>query len=145
MEEAVLSEFDRITARGGVLGAMETGYQRSKIQDESIYYETLKHTGELPIIGVNTFLNPNADYEEAQCELELMRATEEEKQSQLERLNKFHQTHAKEAPQALKSLQKAALEGGNVFGELMSTVRYCSLGQITKALYEVGGMYRRGM
>ncbi len=145
VEEAVLDEFYRLTARGGVLGAMETGYQRSKIQEESIYYETLKHTGELPIIGVNTFINPRADELFQECKLELMRATEEEKQSQLKRLAEFHERHQEEAPLALKRLQEVALKGGNVFAELMDTVRYCSLGQITKALYQVGGMYRRGM
>ena len=146
VEEAVLSEFERLAARGGVLGAMETGYQRSKIQDESIYYETLKHTGELPIIGVNTFLNPKADELAQECRVELARATEDEKKSQLTRLREFHEKHADEAPAALKSLQKAALnDQANIFAELMKTVRACSLGQITQALYEVGGQYRRGM
>jgi methylmalonyl-CoA mutase len=145
VEEAVLDEFHRITTRGGVLGSMETGYQRSKIQDESIYYETLKHTGDLPIIGVNTFINPRAEELFTHCELELARATEEEKQSQLTRLNEFHEQHKEESTSALKRLQQVALKGGNVFEELMETVRYCSLGQITQALYEVGGMYRRGM
>ncbi len=145
VEEAVLDEFHRITTRGGVLGSMETGYQRSKIQDESIYYETLKHTGELPIIGVNTFVHPQAEELFTSCELELARATEEEKQSQLTRLNEFHEKNKEECPAALKRLQKVALKGGNVFEELMETVRSCSLGQITQALYEVGGMYRRGM
>jgi methylmalonyl-CoA mutase len=145
VEEAVLDEFMRLTARGGVLGAMETGYQRSKIQEESIYYETLKHTGELPVIGVNTFINPKADELYAECALELSRASEEEKQGQLQRLHEFHQKHAEEAPAALERLQKVALAGGNVFAELMDTVRVASLGQITRALYEVGGMYRRGM
>ena len=144
VEEAVLMEFHRLTARGGVLGAMETGYQRSKIQEESLYYETLKHTGELPIVGVNTFLNPNADYDQA-CRVELARASEEEKQSQLGRLHAFQAEHAEAAPAALKKLQQAALTGGNVFAELMHTVRVCSLGQITRALYAVGGQYRRGM
>jgi methylmalonyl-CoA mutase len=144
VEEAVLEEFMRLTTRGGVLGAMETGYQRSKIQEESIYYEMLKHSGELPIIGVNTFLNPQAAAGE-QCVVELARATEEEKQSQLKRLSQFHKKHAKQAPAALKRLQEAALSGGNVFAELMETARVCSLGQITKALYDVGGQYRRGM
>ena len=110
MEDAVLSEFERLAARGGVLGAMETGYQRSKIQDESIYYETLKHTGELPIIGVNTFLNPKADELAQECKVELARATEEEKKSQLKRLGEFQKKHADEAPAALKRLQKAALD-----------------------------------
>ncbi|MBU4606388.1 MAG: cobalamin-dependent protein [Proteobacteria bacterium] len=145
VEEAVLEEFMRITSRGGVLGAMETGYQRSKIQEESIYYEMLKHSGELPIIGVNTYKNPHADEAEGQCAVELARATEEEKQSQLTRLREFQDKHAGEAPAALKRLQKVALEGGNIFAELMDTVRVCSLGQITKALYDVGGKYRRGM
>jgi methylmalonyl-CoA mutase len=145
VEEAVLDEFMRLTARGGVLGAMETGYQRSRIQEESIYYETLKHTGELPVIGVNTFINPQADELYAQCALELSRASEEEKQGQLQRLGEFHQKHAEEAPAALERLQKVALAGGNVFAELMNTVRAASLGQITRALYQVGGMYRRGM
>ena len=145
VEEAVLEEFMRITSRGGVLGAMETGYQRSKIQEESIYYEMLKHSGELPIIGVNTFKNPHADEDEGQCAVELARATEEEKQSQLARLREFQEDHAEQAPAALKKLQQVALSGGNIFAELMDTVRVCSLGQITQALYDVGGKYRRGM
>ncbi len=149
VEEAVLTEFDRITARGGVLGAMETGYQRSKIQDESIYYETLKHTGEFPIIGVNTFRDPHADGQELSeggfgC-VELARATEEEKESQLRRLAEFQARHAEQAPEALARLQHVALSGGNMFAELMETVRHCSLGQITGALYAVGGKYRRNM
>ncbi len=144
VEEAVLMEFQRLTARGGVLGAMETGYQRSKIQEESLYYETLKHTGELPIVGVNTFLNPAAGQEQF-CKVELARASEEEKQSQLKRLAQFQAAHADQAPAALDRLQRVALSGGNVFAELMDTVRVCSLGQITRALYEVGGQYRRGM
>ncbi len=145
VEEAVLSEFERLAERGGVLGAMETGYQRGKIQEESIYYEILKHTGDLPIIGVNTFRNPNQDYEEAQCFVELARATEEEKQSQLTRLREFHHRHEAEAPAALDRLKQTALSGRNIFAELMDTVRVCSLGQITRALFEVGGQYRRGM
>ncbi|MCJ8502330.1 fused isobutyryl-CoA mutase/GTPase IcmF [Desulfatitalea alkaliphila] len=147
VEEAVLSEFDRITARGGVLGAMETGYQRSKIQDESIYYETLKHTGELPIIGVNAFRDPNSGDDAAQDEfsIELARSTDQEKESQLQRLAAFQQRHSEQAPQALERLQRVALENGNIFEELMQTVRHCSLGQITHALYEVGGKYRRNM
>lgn len=145
VEEAVLEEFMRITSRGGVLGAMETGYQRSKIQEESIYYEMLKHSGELPIIGVNTFKNPHLAEGEAQCAVELARATEEEKQSQLTRLRKFQDEHVEQAPAALKRLQQVALGNGNIFAELMDTVRVCSLGQITKALYDVGGKYRRGM
>jgi methylmalonyl-CoA mutase len=145
VEEAVLMEFDRITERGGVLGAMETGYQRSKIQEESIYYETLKHSGELPIIGVNTFRNPEGEPEQAASSLELARATEEEKRSQLNRLREFQQRHAEEAPAALERLQQVALGGENIFAELMNTVRYCSLGQITQALFDVGGKYRRNM
>ena len=147
VEEAVLMEFDRIASRGGVLGAMETGYQRGKIQEESIYYETQKHTGELPIIGVNIFRDPHAGDEltEDGFELELARATQEEKESQLKRLAEFHKQHEKEAPAALERLQRAALSGENLFAELMETVRYCSLGQITQALYDVGGRYRRNM
>jgi methylmalonyl-CoA mutase len=145
VEEAVLTEFDRITERGGVLGAMETGYQRSRIQEESIYYETLKHTGELPIIGVNTFRDPDADGEQLSESIELARATEQEKQSQLKRLAEFKKRHAKEAPAALQRLQNVALTGDNIFAELMNTVRSCSLGQITQALYDVGGQYRRNM
>jgi methylmalonyl-CoA mutase len=145
VEEAVLMEFDRITERGGVLGAMETGYQRSKIQEESIYYETMKHTGNLPIIGVNTFRDPDAHEEQLSEGVELARATEEEKQSQLKRLADFKKRHKKEAPAALERLQNVALSGDNIFAELMDTVRVCSLGQITQALYEVGGQYRRNM
>jgi len=146
VEEAVLEEFDRITERGGVLGAMETGYQRSKIQEESLVYEARKHTGELPIIGVNTFLSPHAtEGEEEFCLVELTRATEDEKQNQLKRLHEFHSAHAKEASQALERLKETALSEGNIFEELIKTTRVCSLGQITQALYEVGGQYRRAM
>jgi len=146
VEEAVLIEFDNITRRGGVLGSMETGYQRSKIQEESLVYEVKKHTGEMPIIGVNTFRDPNTtDDANMVCELELARASEEEKQDQLKRLQKFQQTHAQEAPQALDKLKKCAVSGNNIFEELLNTVRYCSLGQITRALYEIGGQYRRNM
>jgi methylmalonyl-CoA mutase len=145
VEEAVLYEFDQITKRGGVLGAMETGYQRSKIQEESIYSETLKHSGKLPIIGVNTFRDPDAALDQLNESIELSRATEEEKQSQLSRLADFQKRHEKEAPAALERLQKVALAGENIFAELMDTVRVCSLGQITQALYDVGGQYRRGM
>ncbi len=149
VEEAVLIEFDKITERGGVLGAMETGYQRSKIQEESIYYEMLKHEGKYPIIGVNTFRDPDADeagdlVEGSSC-LELARATEEEKESQLKRLAQFKNRHKKQAPEALKRLQKVALSGENIFGELMNSARCCSMGQITNALYDVGGQYRRNM
>jgi methylmalonyl-CoA mutase len=145
VEEAVLMEFDRITSRGGVRGAMERGYQRSKIQDESLYYEHLKHSGKLPIIGVNTFLNPAADDTEAISKLELARATEEEKQSQLKRLAVFQKRNQDQSPEALKRLKHTALSGGNIFAEMMDAVRYCSLGQITQALYEVGGKFRRNM
>jgi len=143
VEEAVLLEFERITERGGVLGAMETGYQRGKIQDESMHYEMLKHTGELPIIGVNTFRNPHGD--PVNDKLELARSTEEEKQSQLQRLADFHARHAKECPAMLARLKQAVIDSGNVFAVLMDAVRVCSLGQITNALFEVGGQYRRNM
>ena len=143
LEEAVLTEFERIAERGGVLGAMETGYQRGRIQDESMHYEMLKHTGELPIIGVNTFRNPRGDA--VQDKLELARSTEEEKQSQLKRLEEFHALHANESPAMLKRLQQAVIENLNVFEVLMDAVRVCSLGQITNALFEVGGQYRRNM
>jgi len=143
VEEAVLAEFERIAERGGVLGAMETGYQRGKIQDESMHYEMLKHTGELPIIGVNTFRNPHGD---AVLEkLELARSTEEEKQNQLRRLQDFHARNAAAAPAMLKRLQQAVIDNRNVFEVLMDAVRVCSLGQITGALFEVGGQYRRNM
>jgi methylmalonyl-CoA mutase len=145
VEEAVLAEFDRISERGGVLGAMETGYQRSRIQEESLYYEKLKHTGELPIIGVNVFRDPDADQEQLSENVELSRATEEEKESQLKRLEAFKKKNEKESRKALEQLQFAALSGKNIFEELMNTVRYCSLGQITQALYDVGGRYRRNM
>ncbi len=143
LEEAVLAEFEKISERGGVLGAMETGYQRGKIQDESMHYEMLKHTGELPIIGVNTFRNPHG--EQVLETLELARSTPEEKQSQLARLQAFHGAHAHEAPAMLKRLQQAVIDNGNVFEVLMDAVRVCSLGQITNALFEVGGQYRRNM
>jgi len=145
VEEAVLLEFDRISERGGVLGAMETGYQRSKIQEESLHYEKLKHTGELPIIGVNTFRDPDADLEQLSENLELSRATDAEKQSQLKRVADFRKRNEAEAPVALKRLQDTALSGKNIFAELMQTVRSCTLGQITRALYDVGGRYRRNM
>ena len=145
VEEAVLMEFDRLSERGGVLGSMETGYQRSKIQEESMYYEQLKHTGQLPIIGVNAFRDPSAIFDELSESVELTRATEEEKKSQLRHLAEFKQRHEKEAPAALERLQQIALAGQNIFAELMNTVRCCSLGQITQALYDVGGKYRRGM
>ncbi|RZT05810.1 methylmalonyl-CoA mutase [Duganella sp. CF402] len=143
VEEAVLQEFERIAERGGVLGAMETGYQRGKIQEESMLYEHQKHDGTLPIIGVNTFRNPKGV--EAPAQIELARSTDDEKQSQLKRLEDFHQRHAAEAPQALAALQQAAIDNANVFEKLMDAVRVCSLGQITTALFEVGGQYRRNM
>ena len=145
VEEAVLSEFNRITERGGVLGAMETGYQRSKIQEESMHYESLKHTGELPIIGVNTFRDSDADLQQLTGCIELSRATEAEKKSQLKRLATFKKRHKKMSDDALRRLQHVALSGENVFAELMETVKICSLGQITQALYDVGGKYRRNM
>jgi len=143
VEEAVLAEFEKIAERGGVLGAMETGYQRSKIQEESMHYEMLKHTGEYPIIGVNTFRNPHGD--PVPEHIELARSTEEEKQSQLARLNDFHTRHAAEAPAMLARLKQAVIDNANVFEVLMDAVRVCSLGQITNALFEVGGQYRRSM
>ncbi|SEM81061.1 fused isobutyryl-CoA mutase/GTPase IcmF [Lihuaxuella thermophila] len=142
VEEAVLREFERISDRGGVLGAMETQYQRGKIQEESLYYETKKHSGELPIIGVNTFQNPNPPEE---VEIELTRATPEEKRTQIENLRRFHEQHRHEAEKALERLKQVARENGNIFAELMETVKVASLGQITRALYEVGGQYRRNM
>jgi len=143
VEEAVLKEFEAISERGGVLGAMETGYQRGKIQEESLHYEHLKHDGTYPIIGVNTFRNPHG--ESVPQKIELARSSEEEKQSQLARLADFHARHAGEAPAALAKLKATVIENGNVFAELMNTVRVCSLGQITNALFEVGGQYRRSM
>ncbi len=143
VEEAVLQEFERIAERGGVLGAMETGYQRSKIQEESMLYEHKKHDGSLPIIGVNTFRNPKGDTIPQQ--LELARSTDEEKQSQLKRLADFHKRHQAQAPKALAELQQAVIRDENVFAKLMEAARVCSLGQITDALFEVGGQYRRSM
>ncbi|MCO1659661.1 fused isobutyryl-CoA mutase/GTPase IcmF [Pseudonocardia humida] len=143
VEQAVLAEFDRLSERGGVLGAMETGYQRGRIQDESMLYEHRKHDGTLPLIGVNTFLAPHSD--EPPTEIELARATEAEKQSQLDRLADFHARHRDDAPAAIRRLQDVATRGGNVFAELMSAARVCSLGQLTEAFFEVGGQYRRSM
>ena len=143
VEEAVLLEFDRITERGGVLGAMETMYQRGKIQEESMHYEMLKHTGEYPIIGVNTFLSSKGS--PTVVPAEVIRATEEEKQSQIDMLQLLHQRNADQAPARLQQLQQIAVANGNLFAELMETVKYCSLGQITNALFEVGGQYRRNM
>jgi isobutyryl-CoA mutase len=143
VEEAVLKEFEAISERGGVLGAMETGYQRGKIQEESMHYEWLKHDGTLPIIGVNTFRNPHGDA--VQETLELARSTDEEKQSQLKRLDEFHKRNTSVSNAAINKLKQTAMSGGNVFAELMETVKVASLGQITDALFEVGGQYRRSM
>ncbi|MBO0842097.1 MAG: methylmalonyl-CoA mutase, partial [Nocardioides sp.] len=143
VEEAVLKEFERISERGGVLGAMETGYQRGKIQDESMLYEHRKHSGELPIIGVNTFVRPEADV--SPTEVELARATESEKSSQLRRVESFKAAHASEAEEALVRLKQVATEGGNVFAALMDAARVCTLGQVTEAFFEVGGAYRRNV
>ena len=143
VEEAVLKEFDAISSRGGVLGAMETGYQRGKIQEESLLYERRKHDGSYPIIGVNTFRNPGASA--AAQDIELARSSEEEKQSQLRRLADFQQRNRAQCPEWLETLRQAVIDDGNVFEVLMGAVRYCSLGQISNALYEVGGRYRRNM
>ena len=143
VEEAVLLEFERLSERGGVLGAMETGYQRGKIQDESLYYETRKHDGTLPLIGVNTFLDPNAKGPPPTPEL--ARSTEQQKQLQLQRLRDFHRRHATEAAVMQDRLKKATTGGENVFAVLMDAVRCCSMGQITEALFEAGGQYRRHM
>jgi methylmalonyl-CoA mutase len=145
VEEAVLAEFERLANRGGVLGAMETGYQRGRIQDESMLYEHRKHDGSLPIIGVNTFLADDATADEPARPVELARGTEAEKRSQLERLAAFHRRNADQAPAALERLKAAATSGGNVFDALMDAVRHCSLGQISQAFFEVGGQYRRNM
>jgi methylmalonyl-CoA mutase len=143
VEEAVLSEFERISERGGVLGAMERGYQRGKIQDESLYYEGRKHDGSYPIVGVNTFVGSDEGAETR--EVELARSTEEEKQSQLDRLNAFKQRNLGESADALDRLKRVSSRNENIFNELMDAVRYCSLGEITHALFEVGGQYRRNM
>jgi len=143
VEEAVLAEFDNIAARGGVLGAMETGYQRGKIQEESLHYETLKHSGEHPIVGVNTYRNPSGD--PVPEHIELARSTDEEKEGQLTRLAQFQARNAQAAPMALARLRQAVIDEENVFEVLMDAVRVCSLGQITNALFEVGGQYRRNM
>lgn len=143
VEEAVLMEFDRITERGGVLGAMETMYQRGKIQEESLYYETLKHNGELPIIGVNTFLSSKGS--PTVIPGEIIRATAQEKEYQIEMLEQLHESWKDETPKQLEKLKQAAVKGENVFEILMETTKYASLGQITQALFEVGGQYRRNM
>jgi isobutyryl-CoA mutase len=143
VEEAVLKEFDAIAGRGGVLGAMETGYQRGKIQDESLFYEHKKHDGSYPIIGVNTFRNPHADA--AQQHIELARSTDAEKQSQLTRLEEFQARNAAAGPAVLARLRDTVIANGNTFEVFMDAVRSSSLGQITRTLYEVGGRYRRNM
>ena len=143
VEAAVLEEFKRISDRGGVLGAMETMYQRSKIQEESLYYETLKHNGEFPIVGVNTFLNKNGS--PTIVPSEVIRATEAEKQFQINALEQFHQRNANKKEDLLKNLQAQAISNGNIFEALMEVSKYCSIGQISNALYAVGGQYRRNM
>jgi methylmalonyl-CoA mutase len=143
VEEAVMLEFERISERGGVLGAMETMYQRSRIQEESLYYETLKHTGKIPIIGVNTFLSSKGS--PTVLPGEVIRATEEEKQHQISMLENLHRTHAAVSEQMLGNLRNAAMQNNNIFESLMEATKYCSIGQITDALFEVGGQYRRNM
>jgi isobutyryl-CoA mutase len=143
VEEAVMMEFDRITERGGVLGAMERMYQRNKIQEESLYYEHMKHTGELPLIGVNTFLNKKGS--PTTVPNEVIRSTKEEKEQQIANLHAFWKRNEGKSETALDNLRQVAINNGNLFAELMETVKYCSLGQITHALYEVGGQYRRNM
>ena len=145
VEESVLQEFDRLNDRGGVLGSMETQYQRGKIQEESMHYEMKKHSGELPIIGVNTYLNPTPPSEEDIDNMEIARATKDEKETQIINLRAFQSKHTNETEKALQNLQQVAVSGGNIFAELMETVKVASLGQITNALYEVGGQYRRNM
>jgi methylmalonyl-CoA mutase len=143
VEEAVLSEFDRLTERGGVLGAMERMYQRNKIQEESMRYEVMKNTGELPIIGVNTFLNKSGS--RTIIPKEVIRSSKEEKEQQIQNLHSFLQRNEPFRNQQLQQLKQTAVENGNLFAALMNTVKYCSLGEITHALYEVGGQYRRNM
>ena len=142
VEEAVLQEFERLSERGGVLGAMETGYQRGKIQDESMYYEHKKHDGSLPIVGVNTFLNPAPPEE---FTVELARSTDEEKQNQITRLRDFQDSNKDNAEKAIQRLRAAAINNENMFAELVNAVRYCSLGQITDTFFDIGGQYRRSM
>jgi methylmalonyl-CoA mutase len=144
VEEAVYLEFERLAERGGVLAAMDTMYQRSKIQDESMEYEAKKHDGSLPVVGVNTFLAEGQEFAET-VEAELIRSTDEEKQQQIESLAAFHRRHADHSGACLGRLQEVARRRGNVFEELMETVKHCSLGQISDALYRVGGEYRRSM
>jgi len=144
VEEAVYQEFERISERGGVLAAMDTLYQRGKIQDESLYYEHKKHDGSLPLVGVNTFLPPSGTEQEG-GEIELMRSTEAEKAQQVSHVAAFQERHAERGPQALQALQQTARQRGNTFEALMEAVKVCSLGQISHALYAVGGAYRRNM
>jgi methylmalonyl-CoA mutase len=144
VEEAVLKEFEALSSRGGVLGAMETGYQRGKIQEESLHYERQKHDGSYPIVGVNTFRSPSADNSITQ-KVELIRSTEDEKRSQLKRLLEFQKRNESQCGSMLERLQQAVIKDENVFAVLMDAVRVCSLGQITHALFEVGGQYRRSM
>ena len=143
VEEAVMTEFDRLTERGGTLGAMERMYQRNKIQEESLYYESLKHSGELPIIGVNTFLNKKGS--PTILPTEVIRSTTEEKEQQIENLRNFCARNTTRSAAMLQRLKEVAISNDNLFAELMETVKYCSLGEITHALYEVGGQYRRNM
>ncbi|MDD3744044.1 MAG: methylmalonyl-CoA mutase family protein, partial [Lentimicrobiaceae bacterium] len=143
VEEAVMAEFDRLTERGGVLGAMETMYQRSRIQEESLYYEKLKHSGKLPIMGVNTFLSPEGS--PTIIPVEVIRSTTEEKDYQVKMLKELHKTWQTEAQKALKNLHVTAATNNNVFESLMEATKYCSLGQITRELFWVGGQYRRSM
>jgi isobutyryl-CoA mutase len=143
VEEAVLKEFDRISERGGVLGAMETMYQRGKIQEESLYYETLKHTGEYPIVGVNTFLSSKGS--PTIIPKEVIRSTEEEKEFQIQTVQNLWKAAGGNGQEKLKEIQHVAVQNQNIFNSLMDTVKYCSLGQITQALFEVGGQYRRNM
>src|SRR5690554_5328677 len=143
VEQAVLKEFDSITERGGVLGAMETMYQRSKIQEESLYYETLKHNGEFPIIGVNTFLSSKGS--PTVLPAEVIRATENEKQAQINTLENLHKMYKNEAGPAIEKVKMASINNDNVFTQLMEATKVCSLGQLTDALFEVGGQYRRNM
>jgi len=145
VEEAVLAEFDRLNDRGGVLGAMESMYQRSRIQEESLLYEQKKHSGELPVIGVNVFLADHAGNGEAPAPVALMRSTDDEKLRQIANLRAYQGRNAARVPGAVEALQQCAVEGGNLFAQLMDTVRWCSLGQITDALFSVGGQYRRNM
>ena len=146
VEEAVLKEFEKIDDRGGVLGAMETQYQRGKIQSESLLYESQKHSGELPIIGINTFLDPKTtDDNWEPPTVELRRSSNAEKQDQITRLNNFQERHADQTAAALEELRTTALQHGNIFASLMQAVRVASLGQITQTLYKVGGEYRRNL